>query len=53
VAERIVREGSMGAHNRVRGHILAFDLAPNGTLAKQTDRVFVDVKAPSPAARRG
>ncbi len=27
-----------------RGHIRAFDLLPNGTLAKQTDRVFVDLR---------
>src|SRR5271165_4092822 len=27
-----------------RGHIRAFDLMPNGTLAKQTDRVFVDLR---------
>src|SRR6266446_7410383 len=25
-----------------RGHIRAFDMAPNGTLARQTDRVFAD-----------
>src|SRR5437870_8626159 len=27
-----------------RGHIRAFDLMPNGTLAKQTDRVFADLR---------
>jgi gluconolactonase len=27
-----------------RGHIRAFDLLPNGTLAKQTDQVFVDLR---------
>lgn len=27
-----------------RGHIRAFDVLPNGTLAKQTDRVFVDLR---------
>ena len=32
-----------------RGHIRAFDLLPNGTLAKQTDRVFADLAATSPA----
>jgi gluconolactonase len=26
-----------------RRHIRAFDLAPNGTLARQTDRVFADL----------
>jgi gluconolactonase len=29
-----------------RGHIRAFDVAPNGTLAKQTDRVFADLTGP-------
>ena len=36
-----------------RGHIRAFDLAPNGTLAKQTDRVFVDVNGPEPGGPDG
>ena len=27
-----------------RGHIRAFDVAPNGTLAKASDRVFVDLR---------
>ena len=27
-----------------RGHIRAFDMMPNGTLAKQTDRVFADLR---------
>jgi gluconolactonase len=31
-----------------RGHIRAFDLLPNGLLAKQTDRVFVDLRGPEP-----
>src|SRR6202030_3917777 len=29
-----------------RRHIRAFDLAPNGTLAKQSDRVFADLSGP-------
>jgi gluconolactonase len=29
-----------------RRHIRAFDLAPNGTLARQTDRVFADLGGP-------
>ena len=29
-----------------RGHIRAFDLLPNGMLAKQTDRVFADLRGP-------
>jgi gluconolactonase len=31
-----------------RGHIRAFGLLPNGTLAKQTDRVFVDLSGSEP-----
>jgi gluconolactonase len=30
----------------LRGHIRAFDLAPNGTLAMQTDRIFADLRGP-------
>jgi gluconolactonase len=29
-----------------RGHIRAFNLLPSGTLAKQTDRVFADLRGP-------
>jgi gluconolactonase len=36
-----------------RGHIRAFDMAPNGTLAKQTDRVFVDLTGPEPGGPDG
>jgi gluconolactonase len=36
-----------------RGHIRAFDLAQNGTLAKQTDRVFVDLTGPEPGGPDG
>ena len=36
-----------------RGHIRAFDLMPNGTVAKQTDRVFVDLAAASPVFPTG
>jgi gluconolactonase len=36
-----------------RGHIRAFDMAPNGTLAKQTDRVFADLRGPEPGAPDG
>ena len=32
-----------------RGHIRAFAVAPNGTLARQTDHVFADLTARSPA----
>jgi gluconolactonase len=36
-----------------RGHIRVFDMAPNGTLAKQTDRVFVDLRGPDPGVPDG
>jgi len=32
-----------------RRHIRAFDLLPNGQLAKQTDRVFAELIGPEPA----
>jgi gluconolactonase len=35
------------------GHIRAFDLMPNGTLAKQTDRVFVDLRGDQPGVPDG
>jgi len=36
-----------------RGHIRAFDLMPNGTLAKQTDRVFADLRGDAPGVPDG
>ena len=36
-----------------RGHIRAFDLQPNGTLAKQTDRIFVDLQGDEPGVPDG
>jgi len=36
-----------------RGHIRAFDLLPNGTLAKQTDRVFADLAGNEPGVPDG
>src|SRR5262245_13708800 len=36
-----------------RRHIRAFDLLPNGTLALQTDRVFVDLNGPEPGVPDG
>jgi gluconolactonase len=36
-----------------RGHIRAFDVAPNGTLARQTDRVFADLRGPDPGVPDG
>jgi gluconolactonase len=37
----------------LRGHIRAFNVAPNGTLARQTDRIFVDLRGPEPGAPDG
>lgn len=37
----------------LRGHIRAFDVAPNGTLARQTDRIFADLRGPEPGAPDG
>ena len=36
-----------------RGHIRAFDLLPNGTLARHTDRVFADLRGPEPGVPDG
>jgi gluconolactonase len=36
-----------------RGHIRAFDVMPNGTLAKQTDRVFADLRGSEPGVPDG
>jgi len=36
-----------------RRHIRAFDLQPNGTLARQTDRVFSDLGGPEPGVPDG
>jgi gluconolactonase len=36
-----------------RRHIRAFDLSPNGTLAKQTDRVFADLRGDEPGVPDG
>ena len=36
-----------------RGHIRAFDMAPNGTLARQTDRVFADLRGSEPGVPDG
>jgi gluconolactonase len=36
-----------------RGHIRAFELLPNGLLAKQTDRVFVDLRGAEPGVPDG
>ena len=36
-----------------RGHIRAFAVAPNGTLARQTDHVFADLTGPEPGVPDG
>jgi gluconolactonase len=36
-----------------RGHIRAFDLLPNGTLARHTDRIFADLRGPEPGVPDG
>jgi gluconolactonase len=36
-----------------RGHIRAFELLPNGTLAKHTDRVFADLRGSEPGVPDG
>jgi gluconolactonase len=36
-----------------RGHIRAFDVSPNGTLAKQSDRVFADLRGDEPGVPDG
>ena len=36
-----------------RGHIRAFEVQPNGTLAKQTDRVFADLRGDEPGVPDG
>src|SRR5258708_26891140 len=36
-----------------RGHIRAFDMAPNGTLARQPDRVFADLPGTEPGVPAG
>ena len=36
-----------------RGHIRAFDMLPNGMLAKQTDRVFADLRGSEPGVPDG
>ena len=37
----------------LRGHIRAFNVAPNGTLARQTDRIFADLRGAEPGAPDG
>jgi gluconolactonase len=46
-------EGVLYINDSRRGHIRAFDVMPNGTLAKQTDRVFVDLRGNEPGVPDG
>ena len=46
-------EGILYINDSRRGHIRAFDMAPNGTLAKQTDRVFADLRGADPGVPDG
>jgi gluconolactonase len=46
-------EGVLYINDSSRRHIRAFALAPNGTLASQTDRVFADLSGPEPGVPDG
>jgi gluconolactonase len=46
-------ESVLYINDTARRHIRAFDLAPNGTLARQTDRVFADLSGSEPGAPDG
>ena len=46
-------ESVLYINDTARRHIRAFDVAPNGTLARQTDRVFADLSGPEPGAPDG
>jgi len=46
-------ESVLYVNDTARRHIRAFDVAPNGTLARQTDRVFADLSGPEPGAPDG
>lgn len=46
-------ESMLYINNSRRGHIRAFDLAPNGTLATHTDRVFADLRGEEPGVPDG
>ena len=39
--------------SRRRGHIRSFEMLPNGLLAKQTDRVFADLRGAEPGVPDG
>ena len=46
-------EGVLYINDTRRAHIRAFDLSPNGTLAKHTDRVFADLRGAEPGVPDG
>src|SRR3984893_15798507 len=46
-------EGVLYINDTRRGHIRAFNLQPSGTLAKQSDRIFADLRGPEPGVPDG
>ncbi len=46
-------EGVLYINDSRRGHIRAFDVQPNGTLARQTDRIFADLRGETPGVPDG
>jgi gluconolactonase len=46
-------EGILYVNDSRRRHIRAFDLLPNGMLAKQTDRIFADLRGDEPGVPDG
>ena len=46
-------ESVLYINDSARRHIRAFDVAPNGTLARQTDRIFADLGGPEPGVPDG
>jgi gluconolactonase len=46
-------ESSLYVNDSRRGHIRAFDVTPTGVLAKQTDRVFADLRGSEPGVPDG
>ena len=46
-------ESILYINDSARRHIRAFNVAPNGTLARETDRVFADLRGPEPGGPDG
>jgi gluconolactonase len=46
-------ESVLHVNDSRRGHIRAFDLAANGTLARHTDRIFADLRGDEPGVPDG